>query len=67
VDVWSRGDHYDAVLEVKGTVTGVRLWPDRSVPDWNASNDTWGDAPPGDPLGPVTGGGLATPLVPTAP
>ena len=67
VDVWSRGDRYDAVLPVKGPVTGVRLWPDPTVPDWNASNDTWGEAPAADPLGPVTGGGLATPVAPTTP
>jgi hypothetical protein len=43
-----------AVLLVRGPVTGVRLWPDPSVPDWNPSNDTWGNPPPANPAGPVT-------------
>jgi hypothetical protein len=72
VDVWAGcprgagdqqaagGCRFDAVVTVKAPVTGVRLWPDPSVPDWNASNDTWGKAPAGDRPGPVTGGGLAT-------
>jgi aminopeptidase N len=50
VDVWAKGggslDRYDAVVSVPGEVTGVRLWPQPYVPDWNATNDTWGDPPP---------------------
>jgi hypothetical protein len=38
----------------------VRLWPDPTVPDWNAANDTWGTAPAGDGMAPVTTGGLAS-------
>jgi Peptidase family M1 domain len=54
VNIWARGNHFDAILAVRGPVTGVRLWPDPSVPDWNPSNDTWGAAPAADPRGPVT-------------
>jgi hypothetical protein len=62
VDVWARGDRFEATVAVRANVVGARLWPVPSVPDFNAANDTWGDAPAADPLGPVTGGGLATPI-----
>ena len=54
VNVWARGTRFDAVLPARAAVTGVRLWPDPSVPDWNPSNDTWGSPPPANPTGPVT-------------
>jgi hypothetical protein len=54
VNIWARGNRFEAVLPVRGSVTGVRLWPDPSVPDWNASNDTWGNPPPANPARPVT-------------
>ena len=54
VNVWARGTRFDAVLPARAAVTGVRLWPDPSVPDWNPSNDTWGSPPPTNPAGPVT-------------
>jgi len=54
VNIWARGNRFDAVIPVRGNVTGVRLWPDPSVPDWNPSNDTWGAPPPAIPPGPVT-------------
>jgi hypothetical protein len=54
VNIWARGNHFDAVVPVRRAVTGVRLWPDPSVPDWNSSNDTWGNPPPADPVRPVT-------------
>lgn len=54
VNIWARSDRFNAILAVRGTVTGVRLWPDPSVPDWNASNDTWGNAPAADAAKPVT-------------
>ena len=54
VNVWARGNRFDAVLPVRAPVTGVRLWPEPSVPDWNPSNDTWGNPPPANPAGPVT-------------
>jgi len=54
VNIWARGNRFDAVIQVRGNVTGVRLWPDPSVPDWNPSNDTWGNPPPANPPGPVT-------------
>jgi len=54
VNIWARGNRFNAVILVRGTVTGVRLWPDPSVPDWNPSNDTWGNPPAGNPAGPVT-------------
>jgi hypothetical protein len=53
-EIWARSDRFDAELPVRGKVTGVRLWPDPTVPDWNATNDTWGSAPSGDPPHPVT-------------
>jgi hypothetical protein len=54
VNIWARGNRFEAVLPVRGPVTGVRLWPDPSVPDWNATNDTWGSPPPANPARPVT-------------
>jgi hypothetical protein len=63
VDVWRGGASAITVsVTVRGTVTGARLWPDPSVPDWDATNDTWGNAPAADALGPVTTGGLSTPV-----
>jgi len=54
INIWARGNRFDAVLPGRGPVTGVRLWPDPSVPDWNPSNDTWGNPPPANAGGPVT-------------
>jgi hypothetical protein len=54
VNIWARGNVFDAVIAVRGPVTGVRLWPDASVPGWNSSNDTWGKPPRANPVGPVT-------------
>ncbi|HJQ10871.1 MAG TPA: M1 family metallopeptidase [Gemmatimonadaceae bacterium] len=54
VNIWARSDRFEAVLPARTQVVGVRLWPDQSVPDWNAANDTWGNAPSGNPAGPVT-------------
>jgi hypothetical protein len=54
INIWARGNRFDAVLPGRGPVTGVRLWPDPSVPDWNPSNDTWGNPPPANAAGPVT-------------
>jgi peptidase M1-like protein len=54
VNVWARGNRFEAVLPVRGPVTGVRLWPDPSVPDWNPTNDTWGSPPAANPARPVT-------------
>jgi hypothetical protein len=62
VQIWTEGDRYTATIPVRGRVVGARLWPDPTVPDWNASNDSWGDAPAADPVGPVTAGGLASPM-----
>jgi hypothetical protein len=67
VHIWAKGDRFDAMIPVKGPVTGVRLWPDPSVPDWNASNDAWGRAPAAGRLAPVTGGGLAAPTAAATP
>jgi len=54
VNVWARGDRFEAVVPVRGNVTGVRLWPDQSVPDWNPGNDVWGTPPAADAAAPVT-------------
>jgi cytochrome c5 len=54
VNIWARSNRFEAVLPARGKVTGVRLWPDRSVPDWNSANDTWGNPAPPNALGPVT-------------
>ena len=54
VSIWSRSTRFDAVVPVRATVTGVRLWPDPSVPDWNSANDTWGKPPAANAPGPVT-------------
>jgi hypothetical protein len=54
VNIWARGNRFEAVVPARARVVGVRLWPDPSVPDWNSANDTWGNAPPANPAGPVT-------------
>ncbi|GJG85841.1 peptidase [Gemmatimonadetes bacterium T265] len=62
VDVWARpatGDRVELSFALPSAVTGVRLWPNGSVPDLNSANDTWGNAPDGDPPGLVTGAGMA--------
>ncbi|HUK61787.1 MAG TPA: M1 family metallopeptidase, partial [Dongiaceae bacterium] len=61
VEIWSTGTHYDASIAVTSPVTGVRLWPDPTVPDWQPANDTWGDAPPRNARSGVTAGGLTSP------
>src|SRR5919202_3299605 len=63
VNVWALGDHHDAVLPVRAAVTGARLWPDATAPDFNATNDVWGTTtPPADALVASTAGGLASPV-----
>lgn len=62
VEIWVHGDHYTASIPVSRPVIGVRLWPDPSVPDWNAANDVWGDAPPADRQAVSTGGGVVPPI-----
>ncbi len=42
VDIWARSTEFAATVAVKAAVVGARLWPERFVPDWNSSNDTWG-------------------------
>jgi hypothetical protein len=54
VNIWAGGDRFEAVLPARARVTGVRLWPNPSVPDWNSANDTWGNPPASEPSGPVT-------------
>jgi len=60
VDIWYLGDRYTATIPVRAPLAGVRLWPDGTVPDFNSSNDTWGNAPPEDRMGTVTTGGLVS-------
>jgi len=62
VQIWLHGDRYTASIPVSRPVIGVRLWPDPSVPDWNATNDVWGDATPVDRLAVSTGGGIVPPI-----
>ncbi len=52
--IWARGDAFAATLPTRGRVIGLRLWPNPSVPDWNAANDSWGNAPAADSLAPAT-------------
>jgi hypothetical protein len=66
VEVWTRTDRYTAVVPVSRPVVGARLWPDAHVPDWNPSNDTWGDPPAADRAAPSTSGGIVPPI-PTIP
>jgi hypothetical protein len=56
VDAWAhaRDGRVTLPVEVPAAVVGARLWPDPTAPDWNPANDAWGDAPPADPVGPVT-------------
>jgi hypothetical protein len=53
------GDRVEVSLDLPAAITGVRLWPRGVSLDFDASNDTWGDAPAADPPGPATGGGLS--------
>jgi aminopeptidase N len=62
VTIWARTDRYTAVVPVSKQVVGARLWPDPNVPDWNAGNDAWGDAPPAEPRSASTGGGIVPPI-----
>lgn len=54
VNIWANGDVFEAVIPAPFAVVGARLWPDSSVPDWESSNDTWGDPPPANPVRKVT-------------
>jgi hypothetical protein len=54
VNIWANGDRFDAIIATRIQVAGVRIWPDQSIPDWNRENDSWGDAPPAEPLRAVT-------------
>jgi aminopeptidase N len=61
VDIWgSNNDQVTAEIPVRSNVVGARLWPDGTVPDWNESNDAWGNAPAAGTPGVVTSGGLNT-------
>jgi aminopeptidase N len=68
VEIWTHAGNgrYTAIIPVPRPVVGVRLWPDRAVPDWNAANDVWGDAPPAERQAASTAGGLAPPIEPPA-
>jgi hypothetical protein len=59
VEIWSQGDRYQAVIAVKAPVVGARLWPEDVVPDWNATNDTWGTPPAATAGSSATTGGLS--------
>ena len=62
VDIWgpNASTRVTAEVPVRSNVVGVRLWPDATVPDWDESNDSWGNAPSRDNVGLVTRGGLNT-------
>jgi aminopeptidase N len=62
VEVWARANRYTVLVQVSRPVVGARLWPDPHVPDWNPSNDVWGDAPPGDRNAVSTSGGIVPPI-----
>lgn len=53
-----------AATPVRADVVGVRLWNGATVPDWDPSNDTWGDAPAAAAIAPATAGGLMGPIAP---
>ncbi|MDQ8153971.1 MAG: M1 family metallopeptidase [Gemmatimonadota bacterium] len=54
VDVWGDQPTVRVTAPARGRVIGARLWPDGLVPDWNAANDIWGNAPKPDPRRAVT-------------
>jgi hypothetical protein len=64
-EIWAHTDRYTASIPVSRPVIGVRLWPDPNVPDWNVTNDVWGDAPPADRQAVSTGGGAVPPIPPS--
>jgi aminopeptidase N len=53
-DIWATDSTFQAIVPAPDVVTGVRIFPDPTVPDWNTGNKTWGDAPAGDPPHPVS-------------
>jgi len=65
VEIWSHADRYTALIPVARAVIGIRLWPDPSVPDWNSTNDVWGDAPPANRQAVSTDGGVVPPIPPS--
>ncbi|MBA3671442.1 MAG: M1 family metallopeptidase [Gemmatimonadaceae bacterium] len=67
IEAWSKGERAEAVIAVRSAVTGARLWPQGTVPDWNAANDVWGTPPRGDVVASSTTGGLAPPIAGTSP
>lgn len=54
VEAWGTSPTLRLTAPARARVTGARLWPDGTVPDWNAANDTWGSAPAADPRRAVT-------------
>jgi hypothetical protein len=55
VDIWAGTTTFEAAIPAGADdVVGARLWPDPSVPDWDSTNDSWGNAPPQEPKRPVT-------------
>ena len=60
VEIWNSNQRVTAEVPVRSNVIGVRLWPDGTVPDWNDSNDAWGNAPAAGTPALVTTGGLNT-------
>jgi hypothetical protein len=54
VQVWTRASRFEASIAVVKAIVGVRLWTESFVPDWNSTNDRWGDAPAVEPLKGVT-------------
>ncbi len=66
VDIWSRTDRYTALVTVPRPVVGARLWPDPIVPDWNRTNDVWGEAPAAE-RGPTSTSGGIVPPIPAGP
>lgn len=48
VEAWATEATVRLTAPARGTVVGARLWPDGMIPDWNAGNDVWGDAPRAD-------------------
>lgn len=54
VEIWANSDTFVYTYVGTQSIVGVRIFPDPTVPDWDESNNVWGDAPEANPRAPVS-------------